>query len=150
MKQCIFTQESYCKRGVILVSVEYRCNVFGFLAHPWLDAENEKGISGNYGVLDQVAALKWIYENMEAFGGDPKNITVFGQSAGAMSTQTLVSSRLTKDWIAKAIFQSGGGYQNGLNRGDMILAFQEKLGSYFVEAAGAKNLEEIRSFGCLK
>ena len=101
MKQCIFTREVYCKRGVILVSVEYRCNVFG-------------------------------------------------QSAGAMSTQTLVSSRLTKDWIAKAIFQSGGGYQNGLNRGDMTLAFQEKLGSYFVEAAGAKNLEEIRSFGCLK
>lgn len=132
------------------MSVEYRCNVFGFLAHPWLDAENEKGISGNYGVLDQVAALKWIYENMEAFGGDPKNITVFGQSAGAMSTQTLVSSRLTKDWIAKAIFQSGGGYLNGLNRGDMTLAFQEKLGSYFVEAARAKNLEEIRSFGCLK
>lgn len=96
------------------MSVEYRCNVFGFLAHPWLDAENEKGISGNYGMLDQVAALKWIYENMEAFGGDPKNITVFGQSADAMSTQTLVSSRLTKDWIAKAIFQSGGGYLNGL------------------------------------
>ena len=63
---------------------------------------------------------------------------VFGQSAGAMSTQTLVSSRLTKDWIAKAIFQSGGGYLNGLNRGDMTLAFQEKLGSYFVEAEGRR------------
>ena len=145
-----FDGEAYCKRGVILVSVEYRCNVFGFLAHPWLDAENEKGISGNYGMLDQVAALKWVYENIEAFGGDPKNITVFGQSAGAMSTQTLVSSPLTKDWIAKAIFQSGGGYQNGLNRDDMTLAFQEKLGSYFVEAAGAKNLEELRALSAEK
>lgn len=140
-----FDGEAYCRRGVILVSVEYRCNIFGFLAHPWLGAENESGRSGNYGILDQIAALKWVYENIGAFGGDPHNITVFGQSAGAMSTQTLISSPLTENMIAKAILQSGGGYRNGLNRDDMTLKFQEELGELFVKAAGAKTLEELRA-----
>ena len=140
-----FDGEAYCRRGVILVSVEYRCNIFGFLAHPWTGAENESGHSGNYGILDQIAALKWVYENIGAFGGDPHNITVFGQSAGAMSAQTLISSPLTENMIAKAILQSGGGYKNGLNRDDMTQAFQEELGELFVKAAGAKTLEELRA-----
>lgn len=139
-----FDGEAYCRRGVILVSVEYRCNIFGFLAHPWLGAENERGLSGNYGILDQIAALTWVYENIRAFGGDPDNITVFGQSAGAMSVQTLISSPLTKGMIARAILQSGGGYGNGLNRDDMTLAFQEELGESFVKAAGADSLRRLR------
>lgn len=80
-----FDGEALCKKGVILVTINYRVNIFGFLAHPWLSAENEKGISGNYGTLDQLMALKWVYDNIENFGGDKENITVFGQSAGAMS-----------------------------------------------------------------
>lgn len=140
-----FDGEAYCRRGVILVSVEYRCNIFGYLAHPWLSAEDERGLSGNYGTLDQTAALMWVYDNIHAFGGDPDNITVFGQSAGAMSAQTLISSPLTGSMIAKAILQSGGGYGNGLNRDDMTLAFQEELGELFAEAAGVKNLEEMRA-----
>ncbi|MBO5998733.1 MAG: carboxylesterase family protein, partial [Lachnospiraceae bacterium] len=102
-----FDGEAFAAQGVILVTINYRCGVCGFLAHPWLDAENEKGVSGNYGILDQIAALTWVYENIDAFGGDPANITVFGQSAGCMSTQVLVSSELTEGMIAKAILQSG-------------------------------------------
>lgn len=136
-----FDGAAYCKRGVIFVSVEYRCGVFGYLAHPWLTAES--GLSGNYGSLDQIAALDWVYENIAAFGGDPKNITVFGQSAGAMSTQTLVSSPLTEGRIAKAILQSGGSYGVGLHR-DITLKEQEEFGLAFPEALGVDSLEAMR------
>ncbi len=139
-----FDGRAYAERGVILVSVEYRCNIFGYLAHPWLSAENEDHISGNYGSLDQIAALKWVYENIEAFGGDRDNITVFGQSAGAMSVQTLVSSELTGNMIAKAILQSGGSYGGGLHR-DMPLAEQESYGEVFSEVLGANSLEAMRA-----
>lgn len=139
-----FDGKAYCERGVILVSVEYRCNIFGFMAHPWLTAENEDHISGNYGTLDQIAALQWVYENIEAFSGDKDNITIFGQSAGAMSVQTLVSTKLTDNMIAKAILQSGGSYGGGLHR-DMPLSEQEMYGQIFVEILGAHSLEELRA-----
>lgn len=139
-----FDGEAYCNKDVILVSVEYRCNVFGFLAHPWLDAENEKGVSGNYGILDQIAALKWIYENIEAFGGDSENITVFGQSAGSMSTQVLISSELTHGMIAKAIMQSGLACAVGIDRGP-TLEEAEEIGKQYVEMTGAKSIEELRN-----
>lgn len=102
-----FDGEAFCKEDVILVTIAYRVGVFGFLALPQLDAENENHISGNYGMLDQIEALNWVYENIESFGGNPENITVFGQSAGCMSTQILISSQLTEGKIAKAIFMSG-------------------------------------------
>ena len=137
-----FDGAAYCRRGVVFVSVEYRCNVFGYLAHPWLTEES--GSSGNYGTLDQIAALDWVYENIASFGGDAKNITVFGQSAGAMSTQTLVSSPLTGDKIAKAILQSGGSYGAGLHR-DISLAEQEDYGRMFAEVLGVNSLEEMRA-----
>lgn len=139
-----FDGEAYCERGIILVSVEYRCNVFGFLAHPWLTAESENHVSGNYGTLDQIAALKWVYENIEAFGGDRNNITVFGQSAGAMSVQTLVSTGLTGNMIAKAILQSGGSYGGGLHR-DITLKEQEQYGEIFAEILQVHNLKELRA-----
>ena len=94
-----FDGAAYCERGVILVAINYRLGAFGFLAHPWLSEESGAGRSGNYAILDQIAALKWVKENIAAFGGDPENITVFGQSAGCMSVQTLVSSPLTENWI---------------------------------------------------
>ncbi|MDT9120934.1 carboxylesterase family protein, partial [Escherichia coli] len=75
--------EDWASRGVILVSVTYRLGVLGFFSHPLLSAESPNGVSGNYGLFDQVAALKWIHNNIEQFGGDPDNITIFGQSAGA-------------------------------------------------------------------
>ena len=139
-----FDGAAYCERGVILVTINYRLGAFGFLAHPWLSEESGVGRSGNYAILDQIAALKWVKENIAAFGGDPENITVFGQSAGCMSVQTLISSPLTENWISKAIFQSAGGYDTGLNR-DMPLSEAETIGQEFVELSGAKSLEELRA-----
>ena len=139
-----FDGAAYAKRGVILVTINYRLNVYGFLAHPWLSAESDNGVSGNYGILDQIAALKWVYDNIGAFGGDPDNITIFGQSAGAMSVQTLLSSELTGNMIAKAILQSGGSYGKGIHR-DMPLQEAEEYGVRFAKLAGAKDLEELRA-----
>lgn len=138
-----FDGEAFCKKNVILVTINYRLNVFGFLAHPWLSAESENGVSGNYGCLDQIAALKWVYRNIEAFGGDPENITIFGQSAGSMSTQVLISSELTEDIPAKAIMQSGMTCE-----ADFLytptLKEEEEVGCRIVEIAGANSLEELR------
>ena len=139
-----FDGAAFCRRGVIFVSVEYRCGVFGFLAHPWLDGENERHISGNYGILDQILALRWVRDNAAAFGGDPDNITVFGQSAGAMSTQVLLSSPLTENLFSKAILQSGVQCES-----DILycptLAEEEQFGARFVELTGAEDLAALRA-----
>lgn len=139
-----FDGEAYCKQGVILVTINYRLGPLGFLAHPWLTEENRAmggpGVSGNYGSLDQIEALKWVHENIEAFGGDPENITVFGQSAGGESTHTLVTSPLARGMISKAIIQSG----LGLAR-DRTLADAERDGLEFAENAGVHSLEEMRN-----
>lgn len=138
-----FDGAAYCRRGVILVTVNYRLGPLGFLAHPWLSEENRAmggpGVSGNYGALDQIAALKWVRENIWAFGGDPDNITVFGQSAGGESTHTLTTSPLTKGLISKAIIQSG----LGLTR-DRTLSDAERDGLEFARNAGVNSLEEMR------
>ena len=139
-----FDGAALCRRGVILVTINYRMGIWGFLAHPWLSAENERHVSGNYGILDQIAALYWVYENIEAFGGDPDNITVYGQSAGAMSTQTLVSSPLTGNRISKAIMQSGGSYGIGLNRDDLTLEKLEEYGLEFTRLAEVNDLAQLR------
>lgn len=99
----------WASRGVILVTVTYRLGVLGFFSHPLLSKESPNGVSGNYGVMDQAAALKWINKNIEQFGGDPNNITIFGQSAGAGSVQTLCASPISKGLVSKAISMSGGG-----------------------------------------
>lgn len=139
-----FDGEAYCKRGVILVTVNYRLGPLGFLAHPWLSEESRTeglpAVSGNYGILDQIAALKWVRENIGAFGGDPDNITVFGQSAGCMSVQTLVSSPLTRGMIAKAILQSGVGLSY-----NHTLEAAEQQGVEFAANAGVHSLEEMRA-----
>ena len=137
-----FDGAAYAKRGVIFVSIQYRLGIFGFLAHPWLTAE--AGTSGNYGILDQIAAIHWVYDNIRAFGGNPNNITIFGQSAGAMSVQTLISSPLTGDRIKRAILQSGGSYGSGLHR-DFTLAQQEEFGTVFSEILQVNSLEEMRA-----
>ena len=139
-----FDGAEYAKRGVILVSINYRVGVFGYLAHRWLSEENSDGVSGNYGMMDQIAALKWVRENIAAFGGDAENITIFGQSAGAMSVQGLVSSQLTKDWIAKAIMQSGGGYGIPLLKWQ-TLREAEKTGEEFMEFCKIQSLKELRN-----
>ena len=104
-----FDGKVWAEKGVVLVTINYRLGIFGFLNHPLLAEESPNHVSGNYGILDQVAALKWVHANIAAFGGDPDNITILGQSAGAGSVKTLVSSPLTGGLIKKAIIQSGGG-----------------------------------------
>lgn len=101
--------EDWASRGVIFVSVTYRLGVLGFFSHPLLSAESLNKVSGNYGVMDQAAALKWIHNNIAQFGGDPNNVTIFGQSAGGGSVQTLLASPKSRNLIAKAISMSAGG-----------------------------------------
>ena len=96
----------YAKRGIVFVSINYRLDVFGWLAHPGLSAESPEGISGNYGLLDQIAALQWVRSNAHAFGGDPANVTVMGESAGALSISYLLASPRAEGLFAKAILQS--------------------------------------------
>ena len=104
--------DAWASRGVIMVTINYRVGIFGFFSHPELSAEGE-GASGNYGIYDQIAALKWIKKNIAQFGGDPSNITILGQSAGGMSVRTLVASPASRDLMAHAIIQSGGGVTDG-------------------------------------
>lgn len=96
------------KRDVVVVSINYRLGAMGFLAHPALTAESERGVSGNYGLLDQIAALEWVRDNIAGFGGDPDRVTVFGESAGAANIGTLIASPLGKGLFQRAIIQSGG------------------------------------------
>jgi para-nitrobenzyl esterase len=97
------------KKGVVVVAINYRLGPLGYLAHPMLSKESGQDVSGNYGNLDQIAALKWVRRNITAFGGDPNNITVFGESAGARSTSMLLVSPLAKGLFHRAIIQSGMG-----------------------------------------
>ena len=138
-----FDGEQFARNGVIFVSINYRVGALGFMAHPDLAAENEEGLSGNYGIYDQAAALEWVYGNIAAFGGDPENITIAGQSAGCMSVQVLISSPLTKGKIKRAVLQSGGGI-NALNRG-MDLASRVETSKRLMEALGAETIEEMRA-----
>lgn len=95
-------------RGVVLVSINYRLGPLGFLAHPGLSAESERGVSGNYGIQDQIAALAWVRDNIAAFGGNPGNVTILGESAGSLSVCCLYASPLAKGLFHRAIGQSGG------------------------------------------
>lgn len=104
-----FDGQEWASKDVVLVSINYRLGVFGFLTYPELSQESENNVSGNYGILDQIESLKWIKKNIAQFGGDPDNITIFGQSAGAGSVKTLCESPLTKGMFNKAIIMSGGG-----------------------------------------
>ena len=139
-----FDGKAFCSKDVILVTINYRVGIFGFFAHPWLDEENEEGVSGNYGILDQIAALTWVYENIAAFGGNPANITVFGQSAGSMSTQVLISSPLTRGMIAKAILQSGVSCCEKILY-TPTLEEEENIGEDFVQITGVSCLDELRA-----
>ena len=138
--------DAWAELGVILVTINYRLGLMGFLNHPELTQEGG-GTSGGYGMYDQIAALQWVYDNISQFGGDPKNITVFGQSAGAMSVKNLVASPLSKGLIAKAIIQSGGGL-NPQNRAGGAPASQEsfdRTGTNIQQAGGFADLKAMRA-----
>lgn len=111
--------EHLCEKGVVVVTACYRCGVMGFMALPELEEKNGRVV--NAGILDQVAALRWVQENIRAFGGDPERVLVFGQSAGGMSTRMLLTSPLTRGLFSRAVIHSGG----GLNEADPIRPKQE-------------------------
>ncbi len=99
--------EALAKKGVVLVTINYRLGIFGFFAHPELTKESDTHSSGEYGILDQIQALEWVHKNIEAFGGDPKRVTIFGESAGSWSINTLVATPLAKGLFQRAIGESG-------------------------------------------
>ncbi len=136
---------AFARQGVVLVSINYRLDIFGFLAHPELSAESGTKASGNYGLLDQIAALQWVQKNIAAFGGDPQRVTVFGESAGAMDISLLMASPLTKGLFARAIGESGGAVSRLPGFGPKPLATGEAEGLKFVQAAGAASIAELRT-----
>lgn len=138
-----FDGEALASRGVIYISIGYRLNLFGFLAHPELTAESDYGGSGNYGHLDHVAAAQWIKDNIEAFGGDPNNITMFGQSGGAHDVQVMATSPCFEGLIGKGISQSGGGAASMM--GAIPLSEGEKFGLEFQKAAGCSSIAQLRA-----
>lgn len=109
----VYDGSAFARRGVVFVSMNYRLGRFGFFAHPALRAETPKGPLGNYGFLDQIEALRWVRRNAAAFGGDPANVTIFGESAGGGSVNTLMISGLAEGLFHKAICESGGGRSRG-------------------------------------
>ena len=109
----VYDGENLAKKGLVVVTVNYRVGVLGFLAHPELTNESKHHASGNYGLLDQVAALEWIKRNIGVFGGDPARVTIVGQSAGAASVHYLTGSPLAKGLFIRAIAQSGSYAQIG-------------------------------------
>lgn len=128
------------KKGVVFVSFNYRMNVFGFMAHPDLTRESEHHSSGNYALLDQIAALQWIQRNIAKFGGDPNTVMIFGHSAGASSVSSLMASPLVKGLFHRVLTQSGVNLSKGTP-----LADAEKNGVRFAESLGAHSIVELRS-----
>ncbi|WBY64082.1 carboxylesterase/lipase family protein [Thermocaproicibacter melissae] len=140
-----FDGERIARRGVVFVSVNYRVNGFGFLAHPELTAESPNHASGNYGLLDQRAGIQWVKRNIANFGGDPENITIFGQSAGGRSVVCHLSSPLNRGLFRRAIVQSGGGISPTYRRGGYApLHEAEKVGVKFLEFLGVQSIAEAR------
>jgi para-nitrobenzyl esterase len=134
--------EKLTRKGVIYVSVAYRLGQIGFLAHPELSAESPNKVSGNYGILDQIAALKWVQRNISAFGGDPDKVTIFGESAGAAAVCILCASPLAKGLFTGAISQSGG-YLRPVEESSTLKG-AENSGIEFMKQMGATSIEELR------
>jgi para-nitrobenzyl esterase len=134
--------ESMARKGIVAVSLNYRTNIFGFFVHPELTRESPHHASGNYGLLDQVAALQWVQKNIAAFGGDPKRVTIAGESAGSISVSALMASPLSRNLIAGAICESGAAIASLPPR---PLAEAEQNGVKFAAAAGADSLAALRA-----
>ncbi|APQ17699.1 carboxylesterase/lipase family protein [Maribacter hydrothermalis] len=134
--------ESMAKEGIVVVTTNYRLNIFGFLAHPELSAEASYKASGNYGLLDQNAALNWVNNNITAFGGDPSKVTIAGESAGSIGASQQMASPLSKDLIAGAIGESGAGINPTMS--PVSLKDAENMGMEFAKNAGYPTLAELR------
>jgi para-nitrobenzyl esterase len=144
-----YSGEKLASRGVVLVSIAYRVGALGFLAHPGLSTESEHKVSGNYGLLDMIAGLQWIQRNIAAFGGDPRRVTIFGESAGGIAVSMLCASPLANGLFHGAISESGGSF--GPPRPNTLpgenlqrLADAERAGESFAIAAGASSPADLR------
>jgi para-nitrobenzyl esterase len=163
----LYKDGTLVQHGILLVTVNYRLGIFGFMAHPELSRESSHHASGNYGLMDQIAALRWVHDNIASFGGDPSNITVFGQSAGAQDTSLLMTSPLAKGLFHRTIVQSGSGINPPMpplseaeREGEKLAArlqapaangaikhLRQLTTSDLIKAAGAQNPTEIPSIG---
>jgi para-nitrobenzyl esterase len=147
----VYDGSAFARQGVVFVSFNYRLGRFGFFAHPALTAEQSGGPLGNYAIMDQIAALKWVQRNIAAFGGDPHNVTICGESAGGMSVHILMTSPAATGLFNKAIVQSGGGRPNifhdrhlhgGADSAEALgVAFAKREG---IEGQGADALRRLR------
>jgi para-nitrobenzyl esterase len=134
--------EAMARKGVVFVTFNYRVGALGFLAHPALSAESPNHVSGNYGILDQIAALQWVKRNIAAFGGDPGNVTIAGESAGSCSVNTLIASPLARGLFRRAIAESGAFFKPGRN---MTLREAEEDGERTMRGKNALTLEAMRA-----
>jgi para-nitrobenzyl esterase len=137
--------DALARKGVVLVTINYRLGIFGFLAHPELTRESGRNASGNYGLLDQVAALRWVQQNVAAFGGDPGNVTIFGESAGSFAVSALMASPLASGLFHRAIGESGAYFSGGggtLALGSLTAT--ELNGVKFATSIGADSLAALR------
>jgi len=151
----IYSGENLAKKGVVLVSIAYRVGILGFLAHPELSAESPNHVSGNYGLLDMIAGLKWVQKNIAAFGGDPHQITIFGESAGGIAVSMLCASPLAKGLFQGAISESGGSFGpprpvtfpgENLKR----LPDAEQSGKAYLDSAKVSSIAEMRKISADK
>lgn len=145
----IYDGEKLADKGVVYVSINYRVGIFGFFAHPELSKESPMHASGNYGLLDQIAALQWVKKNIAQFGGDPNNVTIAGQSAGSFAVVSLIASPLAKGLFHRAIAESGAGIlpRNPLLSKQAMLGLHESedMGKKSMDALGLMSLEQMRA-----
>jgi para-nitrobenzyl esterase len=145
-----YSGENLAKKGVVLVSIAYRVGVLGFMGHPELSAESSAKASGNYGLLDMIAGLKWIQKNIAAFGGDPNKVTIFGESAGGIAVSMLCASPLAKGLFHGAISQSGGSFgppRPTTYPGENLKTLKnaEAEGVAYAKIAGVSSIAELRN-----
>lgn len=150
----VYSGEHFARKGIVFVSFNYRLGRFGFFAFPELTKESKTGLLGNYGYMDQIAALKWVQRNIAAFGGNPHEVTVFGESAGGFSVHMLMTSPLAKGLFERAMVESGGGRTmlgaTGLTQGMNGQPSAEQIGVNFarsmgIEGDGAAALKKLRA-----
>jgi para-nitrobenzyl esterase len=153
--EAIFSGDSLARKGVVLVCLAYRVGQLGFLAHPELSTESPNHVSGNYGLLDMIEGLKWIQKNIAPFGGDPKKVTIFGESAGGIAVSMLCASPLAKGLFHGAISESGGSFgppRPTLFPGENMkrLPDAEHNGEAYVRSSGVSSIAELRKISAEK
>ena len=141
----LYWGDRLAQKGVIIVTIAYRLGPLGFLAHPELTRESRNHSSGNYGLMDQIAALKWVQRNIAAFGGDHERVTIAGQSSGSISVSILMASPLAKGLFQRAIGESGGLFEPLQLAPKFLLINAEKDGEKFATSLGAKSIKELRA-----